>query len=198
MEDETQRSIETIIVELDPAQVERELASFQSVLDLPIVEERLDGWLEDSAIRKMMFANTVWGTIRWPKSLGRPLSHTLASAFVIDHVHWDSIPEFYDGGIKYIQLLAPHPEPSKWDGPDDENFHRVSFMAQTPQRQTQISVKFTPHVAWNHIGGSVYRHIDSPQRRFLKDDGAYVLKPFEVISAVITGRGPTLGPLNPR
>jgi hypothetical protein len=190
MENETQISPDAVTHELDPVLAERELASFQTVLGLPITGEQLDHWFKDGMVRRDLlsniFSNTVWGTIRWRKSMGRPLAPTLASAFVIEHISWQSetIGITPTGEPKYTDLVVPHPEPSKWDGPGDEDYYRVSFMAETAQQQSQIRVNFAAHIAWEHRTAFVrrgYRDIDPSERLFLTGDKWYVLEPFEVI-----------------
>ncbi len=186
MQNETQASCGVVLHGL-----ESELTSFQTLLDKPITEELLDRWITDTRVRDRsgvanILSNTIWGTIRWPKSFGRPLGSTLASAFVIKHVHWDSRMEITPSGVaRIIDILAPHPEPSKWDGPDDEDYYRVSFMADTPQRPTRIRVSFAEDIRWEKILGTYiirgYRDIAPSERQFIKGDKMSVLEPFEVV-----------------
>lgn len=193
MENETRKSPEAKMHELDPSLLERELASLQGVLLQPISEKRFNDWIDDIRVRtgtdfSTLFANTVWGSIRWKKSIGRPLVPTLASAFVIEHIHWDTVMVGTpDGRIKAVDLVAPHKEPSKWDGPDDADYYRVSFMTETPQRPTRIRMNFATHVGWEweHPSQvflrSSYRDIIPSERYFVKGDKLLILDPFEVV-----------------
>jgi hypothetical protein len=171
--------------EIDPDLLERALSSFQTVLSQPFTVDRVNHWLAENEryrpILTTILSRTVWGEIRWQKALGRPFSPTLASAFVIEHSHQQSVMEYVGGGVKFIDILAPHPEPSKWDGPDDEEYYRVSFKAETPQGYpTRIRVNFAAQVGWEHQGRG-FRFISPPEKQFLKSDKFTVLEPFEIV-----------------
>jgi len=193
MENETREFLEAMMHERDPLLLERELASLKDVLVQPISEKRFDDWIADIRVRtgtdfSTLFSKTVWGSIRWKKSIGRPVAPTLASAFVIEHIHWDTVlVGTPDGRIKYVDLVAPHKEPSKWDGPDDGDYYRVSFMTETPQRPTRIRMNFAAHIGWEWehpseiLLRSSYRDIIPSERYFLKDDKLSILDPFEVV-----------------
>jgi hypothetical protein len=195
MENETRESPEAITHALDPLLLERELASLQGVLRQPITEKRFNDWIDDIRVRtgtdfSTIFSNTIWGTIRWKKAIGRPLAPTLASAFVIEHIHWDTVMDVTpDGRVKYVDILAPHKEPSKWDGPDDADYYRVSFMTETPQRPTRIRVNFAAQVGWGSSHPiflrSSFRDITPSERYFLKGDKLSILDPFEVVKKSI-------------
>lgn len=190
MENETHISGKVIAHEQDPILLEHELKSFQSVaFSQPITAERLAHWSKGSVIRREILATSIWGTIQWRKSIGRPLAPTLASAFVIEHVSWQSKLEYtQDGGFKFIDLVVPHSEPWKWDGPEDENYYRVSFMTETTQRPNRIRVNFAANIGWEHqieTIGRGYRDIEPSERQFLKGEEPYVIEPFEVVRRLI-------------
>jgi hypothetical protein len=172
---------------MEPASVEQELKSLRSVLGRPVTRESLSHWIEGSAIRQEFLADTLWGAIRWRKSIGRPLVPTLATAFIIEHVSWQCVHTYHpEGGPQYVDVLYPHREPSKWDGPDDDDYHRVSFMTQTVQGKNRIKVDFAANVGWQHgierqITERGYRDIDPPARDFNKSERGYVVEPFEVV-----------------
>jgi len=164
----------------------RELQTLGPLLKAPITKLSLDGWARGRAQRNDLLADTIWGTIRWAKSLGRPLAPTLAQAFRIEHAHHQLIKEIRPTGIRYIDLVAPHSEPSKWDGPEDDSFFRVSFMAEAVEGQeTRISVRFADHIGWEarmHVLGRSYLDIEPAERRFAKPKSRLVLEPFEVVA----------------
>ena len=163
----------------------RELLTLEPLFTKPITKSSLDGWAGGSGVREDLLANTIWGTIRWAKSLRKPLAPTLAEAFKIEHAHhqWIVLPR--PGHPRFIDLLAPHPEPSKWDGPEDESFFRVSFMAEAFEGQeTRIRVRFADHIGWEtriHMLRRSYLDIEPAEQRFSKPKTRLVLAPFEVI-----------------
>ena len=173
----------------DLAQLEvfnRELATLKPLLAAPMTKDRLDHWVGELRVRADILADTVWGTIRWSKALGRPYSATLAGAFKIEHTHVQFVKEFVQGGARYIELTVPHAEPSKWDGPEDDEYFRVSFMASAAEgQQTRIRVNFANGVGWEprlFVTGRGYRDIEPAERRFAKSNSRLVLEPFDVVS----------------
>jgi hypothetical protein len=179
--------------DIDPALAQAQLASFQHLLDQPMTEPRFHRWTtelgrDDVLLVSQTLGGTLWGTIRWPKSLGRPRGATLAGAFVVEHVHWDRVLDVTpDGTARFIDILAPHPRPSTWDGPHDDTHYRVSFTAPTPQRPTRIRVKFAGDVEWERSTGiqvftpRAYRDIAPAERHFVKEDKMVVLEPFDIV-----------------
>ena len=177
-------SSDVVTSALDTDLLHRELTTLRPVLLHPVTADALDHWAAKSTIRADILANTVWGEIRWRKHIGRPLAATLASAFVIEHTSWQWVKEFKGGAVTYIQLLVPHPAPQKHDGPDDDTYHRVSFMAEANQHESEIRVRFAPHVGWDgrvQLIGPGYKTIEPAARVFLKASNREVLEPFEVI-----------------
>jgi hypothetical protein len=183
MPNDTHTTLSLVTHQLDPALVERELATFHTVLKSPITAAGLDHWVKDGVIRADILSNTVWGMIRWRKALGRPNTVTLASAFVIERTCWQTELVFEKGALREKTFLVPLREPSKWDGPDDEDYYRVSFMADTPQLTTRVRVDFAPLTAWEHgiqmIAG--FRDIEPSGAGFVKGSQRVVLDPFEVV-----------------
>jgi len=151
----------------------------------------LDKWIaagiheED---RGASLADTVWGTIRWDKRLGRPMTATLAEGFVIRHTYIQQEWVMVGPGLaKKYELVAPQPEPSKWDGPADADFYQITFLAQAKGRiweANRISVEFAERVRWAEIrvrakrGG--YPYIDPLAIYFSATGKRIVLDPFEV------------------
>ena len=164
----------------------RELQTLEPLLKLPITKLGLDGWVGGSTPRAELVADTIWGTIRWAKSLGKPQAPTLAAAFKIEHVHHQVAIDPRPGHLRLIDLVAPHPEPIKWDGPEDEAFFRGSFAATALEgQQTRISVRFADHIRWPariHVLGHTYLDIVPAEQRFAKPKSRLVLTPFEVVA----------------
>ena len=164
----------------------RELQTLEPLFKLPITKLGLDGWVGGSSPRAELVADTIWGTIRWAKSLGRPTSATLAEAFVIEHVHHQVTKKFVRGGVKFVDLFPPHLGLTKWDGPEDETFFRVSFVSEALEgQQTRVRVRFADHISWPtriHVPGHTYLDIEPAVQHFVKPKSLLVLAPFEVIA----------------
>ena len=164
----------------------RELQTLEPLFKLPITKLGLDGWVGGSSPRAELVADTIWGTIRWAKSLGRPTSPTLAQAFVIEHVHHQVETDYTPGKTGFVDLFPPHTGLTKWDGPEDETFFRVSFVSEGLEgQQTRISVRFADHIRWPtrvHVPGRTYLEIEPAVQHFLKPKSLLVLAPFEVIA----------------
>jgi hypothetical protein len=184
-ENELQTLTEAVGHELAPAVIERELANLQVELNPPLTAEAVDRWSGRIRDRKKLFSDTVWGKIRWPKSLGQPIAPTLANAFVIEHIHWQSIKIVEEGELRYVDIISPHQEPSKWDVPD-EQYYQVSFMTEYAQgRGNRIRVHFSSQIAWEHLSQIThpgYRDIEPSERHFNQEEGLIVLDLFELMS----------------
>jgi hypothetical protein len=96
------------------------------------------------------FPYTIWGTIRWSRSLGWPIAPRMADGFSV----WFQHVEVGDPGVgpgrpKTKNELVRCTDPLLWDGPhDDENF-RVSFLCHGhwPWRHQAI-VELKSAVRW--------------------------------------------------
>jgi hypothetical protein len=163
--------------------LERELHDFPMVLGPTVTKEGLRAWAKESVIRADILEGTLWGSIRWRKTLGRPLVSTLASAFVIEHLSWKEVLDINNGVGRWIRLTVPHPEPSKWDAAGNDEFYQVNFMASSPSLETRIRVDFAPNVTWDRriqmIAG--YNDLEPESLWFAKGTAPRVLPPFEVL-----------------
>src|SRR5438128_1193072 len=120
---------------------ERLSEQIRAELNEPLTAKALDQWIDRIRDRKLV-PDTFWGKIRWSKSLGRPIAPTLASAFVIEHIHWEEEVLDYETG-RFIRIISPHVEPSKRDVPDPE-YYQVSFMSKYRRgHENRIRVYFS-------------------------------------------------------
>ena len=87
-----------------------------------------DKWAAHSTERSRLLRNAFLGSIRWPKSLGRP-SGSLASGFSFDLTnHLENEPTDPGGGAgKPDATDVELPPPSAWDAPDDDKHYRVNY-----------------------------------------------------------------------
>jgi hypothetical protein len=106
--------------------------AFQSLADVlrdPPTVERLRTWThEDDARRTSLLNGRIFGTIRWPKSVGRSLGATLSSGFEIRHDYHELDWELGPGGqpVETSRWRTGAP-PSLWDLPDDAETYQVGF-----------------------------------------------------------------------
>lgn len=175
---------------LDLGREEPELVKPQILFDGVITGDLLDKWTndveEESDARTASMSDTVWGTIRWNKQLGRPLTPTLAEAFVIHHQHTQKEWVMVGPGIaQEISIIAPHPEPSKWDGPNSNDYHQITFVTQAHGRRwevNRIGVTFATGVRWANtiFTPKIGTRRLSPDYFFSATGKRIVLEPWEV------------------
>jgi hypothetical protein len=171
--------------ELSPAAIERELASLKTSLTKPLTPQRLTKWIDAKASRVGLFSDTIFGSIRWRKSLGRPFAAKLADGFLIEHNTWYSAKVFENGALHYVDILEPHYGLSKWDGQDDGNNYNVHFMTAVARGSNRIKVSFATGIGWGiqtEHTRRVLRRIDPPERYFEQEDKLVMLDPFEVVT----------------
>ena len=93
----------------------------------PITHLTLSDFISASDNRRALLAGSVWGGIRWPKSLGRPKTPSITAGFNI--VHEFKRIELVDGGaggISDIGEFWTQPAPSVWDASSASEY-RVAF-----------------------------------------------------------------------
>ena len=112
------------------ARFARVLAGLRTELEHPVTMGGLKSWISDAVIDRTSFmTDTVWGTIRWKKSVGRSLGSTLASGFRVRHFFHEIRGSDLGGGIvKDESRWVEGPAPSVWDMPDDAENHNVGYM----------------------------------------------------------------------
>ncbi|MCU1246257.1 MAG: hypothetical protein JWN02_2167 [Acidobacteria bacterium] len=150
-----------------------------------ITSTRLQALISDQPIRVELFAETVWGTIQWPKALGRPITPTLAAAFKIEHIAWQVIVWGSQEAPMSQEIALPTAPLSIWDGPNDRDHYRVTFMGRPSLRENAINVSFAAGVGWEKpvqvIPG--YRILSPSGIAFHHLEGKRtVLEPFNVIN----------------
>ena len=115
------------------------------IVDLPPTE----GALIDEAI-----GETIWGQIRWGRSLGWPIANRMADGFTVQFYYGEvgSPPIGADGTIDPDNNWREAPKALLWDGPHDEENFRVGIMLHL-HYNTRIwryapDIHFTPGVKW--------------------------------------------------
>jgi hypothetical protein len=105
----------------------RELTDLAKRLTKPFTQLTLDKWLSESPERARFFQDSFWGSIRWPKTLGRTPGK-LSDGFSL--TLQNEFSEYTVGaGGEIIQNSGwiKMPTPNLWDAPDDETHHRVNY-----------------------------------------------------------------------
>ena len=171
------------------------IADLPQLLRRPLIATDIKHWIESGVgdIRKSLFGTSAWGTIRWDRTLGKPVTSRLADAFTFDHEY------LYLNGIdtgaepivekKWIKL----PDPLVWDGPHDLQTYRITFMAQARAGWlNHLGVQMTTGVVWDPAfprWSSNTRSLRWPTDIYERDgmfqvarDEVYLLGDYEVIN----------------
>lgn len=168
--------------EPDPAAHERQLRSLKGELVRPPTMARLDEWISGAIDDRTKFmTDTVWGTIRWEKSVGRSLGPTLASGFRVEHWYLEmNWAVRADGTPKSLSKWVQAAGPSVWDMPDDGDHHQVGYMcrAQRPWLN-EVIVRFSDKEPWDSPlyvrVSSTYRSIVPAEQRFRMGEANHVV-----------------------
>lgn len=145
---------------------------------------RLEDWIGDSDLRQELLKNTVFGRIRWSKSLGAPISPTLNQGFTI--LHWNTtINVSYgpDGAVETSNTTL-QAEPFKWDAQEDTDHYSVGFFTYVRLEYIQtFQPTFASGVAWPHFLDS-YRQIDPVSRAISEFNTTVILPDFSIVSHI--------------
>jgi hypothetical protein len=167
-------------------ELQAKITSVMADLTEPITSEWVSD-LKNSDVVPLLLGPTVWGTIQWRKSLGRPWGKSLGDVFWIEHTGTQVVLVGTPPGSAHEETaIVPLPEPSKWDGPEDDDYFRVSFMTYTGPGYNTIEPKWIFPLYWETetesfevlgLDGS-FREISPPAQGWNGDD--VVLDPFEI------------------
>lgn len=167
----------------EAATFEAHLATSDALFKSELTHTRMNAWVKAGGVHAGLFADLVFWTVRWHKSLGRPLTPKLADAFVVRHLGHLKKVVLVAGRFQLIDTIITYPEPDKNDGPANAEYYQVSVMAHSPPDQlSTFSVELAPHVAWPatdlfHRGLFVFT---PAEQTLLKGSGLVVLKTVEV------------------
>jgi hypothetical protein len=120
---------------IDGMLIARELADLKGRLTKqPFTHATLDKWLKEAPDRAKFFQNTFWGSIRWPKTLGR-MPGRLSNGFSLKLQNEFDIKSVGAGGeiidkTGWIDM----PSPSMWDADDDETHYRVDYFGSCAKK----------------------------------------------------------------
>lgn len=141
---------------VSPEQWTQESEAFAELLKRKPSKPLLTRWVNESAIRKDMFGQTVIGIIRWPKELGRPGSPTLAEGFAGVHQWWFSEWHFGLGGETIVTEQWTSDVPVLlWDAPEEPEHYRVYYSFQEGSDPNKVEMRFSG-VRWIETGS---RHL---------------------------------------
>ncbi len=163
-----------------------DLATLHKILAKPITRDSV-AQLESAVNITRLLGLFAFGMIRWPKGSPKLLTPKHADAFDITLTHTQTFLEYEPDGVHFITLIVPDFPPTKWDGPDDDAYFRVSFFATGLRRDIDytVSVRFTPLAKWEHtVFAGGFHVIDPPARTFKLNDGA-VIAPFDVKTELV-------------
>lgn len=129
-----------------------------------------------------------FGEIFWKKALGRPNTANLSDGFEIDAKHFEVFSNYAPGGVVYpVSFDLPY-FASWWDGKDDDDHWRISFMVPNmiAGEPTQITPRLKTRIAWLVPGGRLgirpgeFRTRNPHFAAFVKKEGPVYFQ-FEVI-----------------
>ena len=169
------------------AALAHDLMSLNTLLARPLSGTLLDEW-KRSIKNLPIFKGTVIGSIRWLKTMDPLLTPKHADAFEIRLTHTQNVLD-YEGGAHCVTIVALDLPPSKWDGPDNDEYYRVSFMTSglVAQRIYSLDVSFTAQARWEVSRNPLMRRVYSIEplvREFSVDDISF-LDPFEVKHRIV-------------
>ena len=168
------------------AALARDMMSLNKLLARPLTRTLLDEW-KGSIKNPHIFKGTVIGSIRWLKTMDPLLTPKHADAFEIRLTHTQKVLD-YEGGPHCVAIVALDLPPSKWDGPDNDEYYRVTFMTSglVAQRIYSLDVSFTAQARWESRNPLLERFhwIEPPGRQFSVDDISF-LDPFEVKHRIV-------------
>jgi hypothetical protein len=106
----------------------RYAGSLQQELGGLFTAETVRGWAVGNPDRENFLANTILGTIRWSKSVGKPVTPALADGFIVTHVgtrlEVDQGPDGQPINLSHPVTLDP---PILLDGNEDDDHYLVGF-----------------------------------------------------------------------
>jgi hypothetical protein len=113
---------------VDPRVKTKELGNLGHVLANPFSQSTINDWVGASSDRQKVAEDMYFGTIRWPKSVGRSTAPTLSQGFNLVCVARQTISSHVAGGADRLDhlfvTLAP---PLVWDVADDDEHFRVNY-----------------------------------------------------------------------
>jgi len=165
-----------------------DMMSLNTLLARPLSGTLLDEW-KGSIKNLHIFKGTVFGSIRWLKTMDPLLTPKHADAFEIRLTHPETYPDYEGGVLHWVTLVALDLPPSKWDGPDNDEYYRVTFMTSrlVAQRIYSLDVSFTAQARWesrNPLLGEGLYSIEPLGREFSVDDISF-LDPFEIRHRIV-------------
>jgi hypothetical protein len=170
------------------AALAHDMMSLNTLLARPPSGTLLDEW-KGSIKNLPIFKGTVFGSIRWLKTMDPLLTPKHADAFEIRLTHTEKHLDL-EGGAHWVTLPALDLPPSKWDGPDNDEYYRVSFVRSglVDQRIYSLNVSFTAQARWESrnplLPGEGFHSIEPLGREFSVPD-IYLLDPFEVKHRIV-------------
>ena len=160
----------------------RNLQSLSDLLVKPVTATRFNEWkthLGDVFAIK----GTVFGSIRWAKTMRPLITQNHADAFTLVLTHTQDILVGTIGGeARWETVIAPNNPPSKWSGPDDDQYYRVSFLSSglDPEKAYTLQVSFSSQARWASTGMLRLHHVIEPASRVFKPRDISMLEPFDV------------------
>ena len=152
---------------------ERALQSLGETLRGSLTVAGLREWEHpDEKVRSRLLEGRIFGTIRWPVAVGRPLAPTLASGFQIAHRYHELNWRIgSDGQPEDISRWRDGSPPSVWDRPGDDNEYEVGFACWGVKPwKNSVRIQFADSQPW-----------DTPLQLELRDTFRVVVPEVQVV-----------------
>jgi hypothetical protein len=160
----------------------RYAGSLQQELGGLFTAETVRGWAVGNPDRENFLANTILGTIRWSKSVGRPVTPALADGFIVTHVgtklELDQGPDGLPVNRSHTVTLDP---PILFDGNEDDDHYLVGFTDKVLGYTDENIQVALASGQWQ--GGELFgtRQVQPPQAATGPPEGRPVFLVFEVV-----------------
>jgi hypothetical protein len=106
----------------------RELESLAGTFTHPFTQVNIDRWVAAVAGRDRLLHDCFWGTIRWPRSLGRTTSANLANGFSLRlQFQYADYNAGKSGDEPDEQDWRDLPTPAMWEAEDDSEHYRLIY-----------------------------------------------------------------------
>lgn len=151
----------------------------------------VEKWVSATAIRQNLFNDMVVGRIRWPRTLGRPQTPTLAEGFRIQSKVWIDIWHFgMDGSIiEDIQKWMPGEPVTTRDDFSEFDHYSVHYLFSSPQDGRSKSTSPTMEPALRDCDPLRRAHVLCPQIQSPQDAVVRALRLHETVFAIKLHRG---------
>ena len=159
---------DTVDDDREPEAFDKVAIAFHEMVQSATDSRALETWASRTAVRRSLFDDMAIGRIRWPRSLGRPATATLAEGFVVRSKFWVDIWHIDGNGSVVVDLegWTPGAAVDLVDITSEPDHFSVRYMYGTAkQNDNRLDVSLA-NVPWSRPG-----RFRLPQRHYLSSNG---------------------------